>query len=254
MRTTASSSANSQNSTCLACGVHAATLVVLKAWIAFCLTALIGSTATTLAHAQAAAPAMPTATAKKTVQGAQERLLALGYQPGAADGVMGPKAIAALKKFQSDHSLPVTGRLDRKTLDALSAGSAEAVAKSKTNAAETSPAVNSSAEKANPTVWGKIFKNSQGDQIAFAKNGRAVEANGNAAMAYAGQAVYFGEDGHTPRTECTYTQDGVKITLKCEPGTQTVFTVNKDGSLSGPPEGIWGQKAFAHLVPFKQRD
>ncbi len=74
------------------------------------------------ANAQAAtAPAASTAPAKKTIQTAQERLLALGYQPGAADGVMGAKAIAALKKFQSDHSLPVTGQLDRKTLDALDA-------------------------------------------------------------------------------------------------------------------------------------
>jgi ankyrin repeat protein len=76
----------------------------------------------TPAYGQAAtAPATSTAAAKKTIQGAQERLLALGYQPGAADGVMGAKAITALKKFQSDHSLPATGLLDRTTLDALGA-------------------------------------------------------------------------------------------------------------------------------------
>lgn len=65
------------------------------------------------------APATSTAASKKVVQGAQERLQALGYQPGSADGVMGTKAIAALKKFQSDHGLPATGVLDRKTLDTL---------------------------------------------------------------------------------------------------------------------------------------
>jgi len=76
----------------------------------------------TAANGQAAtAPAASTAAAKKTIQTAQERLLALGYQPGSADGVMGTRAIAALKKFQSDRSLPVTGQLDRKTLDALDA-------------------------------------------------------------------------------------------------------------------------------------
>jgi peptidoglycan hydrolase-like protein with peptidoglycan-binding domain len=76
----------------------------------------------TPANGQAAtAPAASTAAAKKTIQTAQERLLALGYQPGSADGVMGARAIAALRKFQSDHSLPVTGQLDRKTLDALDA-------------------------------------------------------------------------------------------------------------------------------------
>ena len=228
--------------------------VVCKAFLVLsvCLAPLLAQTPG--GQAQSTAPALPTAAAKKTVQGAQERLLVLGYQPGAADGVMGPKAIAALKQFQLDRSLPVTGQLDRKTLDALNARPAEVAPKPKTNGAEISPAVNSGLEKANPTVSGKIFKDSQGDQIAFAKNGRAVEANGNRGMAYAGQAIYFGEDGHTPRTECTYNQDGVKITLKCEPGTEVVFTVNKDGSLSGPPEGMWGETAFAHLVPIKQGD
>jgi hypothetical protein len=74
----------------------------------------------------ATAPANPAGTAKKTIQGAQERLLALGYQPGAADGVMGPKAVAALEKFQADRGLPVTGQLDRKTLNALGADGAKA--------------------------------------------------------------------------------------------------------------------------------
>jgi peptidoglycan hydrolase-like protein with peptidoglycan-binding domain len=74
----------------------------------------------TLANGQApTASATSTAATKKTIQTAQERLLALGYQPGSADGVMGAKATAAVKKFQSDHALPVTGQLGRKTLDAL---------------------------------------------------------------------------------------------------------------------------------------
>jgi peptidoglycan hydrolase-like protein with peptidoglycan-binding domain len=77
----------------------------------------------TPANGQAAtAPAASATPAKKTIQTAQKRLLALGYQPGTADGVMGAKAIAALKKFQLDHSLPVTGQLDRKTLDDLAVG------------------------------------------------------------------------------------------------------------------------------------
>lgn len=192
------------------------------------------------------APATSTAATKKTIRTAQERLLALGYQPGSADGVMGAKATAAVKKFQSEHSLPVTGKLDRKTLDALNAQPVEAAAKPKTNEPEVSSTTN--------TVTGRIFEDSQGDEIAFTKNGRAVEANGNRGMAYAGQAIYFGEDGNTPRTECTYNQDGINITLTCEPDTRAVFRINKDGSLSGPPEGMWGQSVFAHLVPMKQQE
>jgi len=66
------------------------------------------------------AAAALSATTRKVVQEAQQRLQILGYEPGTPDGVMGSRSIAALKKFQSDHGLPVTGALDRKTLDSLS--------------------------------------------------------------------------------------------------------------------------------------
>jgi hypothetical protein len=36
---------------------------------------------------------------------------------------------------------------------------------------------------------------------------------------------------------CTYKQDSNKITMECE-GDKTVFTLNDDGSLSGPPNGF----------------
>ncbi len=75
------------------------------------------------------APASPTGTTKKTIQRAQESLQARGYQPGSADGVMGTKAIAALKKFQSDRGLTITGQLDSKTLEALSTPPAKAAQK-----------------------------------------------------------------------------------------------------------------------------
>jgi peptidoglycan hydrolase-like protein with peptidoglycan-binding domain len=63
----------------------------------------------------------PNATTKRTVQQAQQRLRELGYDAGVADGAMGARTAAALKKFQLDHSLPGSGVLDQKTLDALNA-------------------------------------------------------------------------------------------------------------------------------------
>jgi peptidoglycan hydrolase-like protein with peptidoglycan-binding domain len=45
----------------------------------------------------------------------QRRLTALGYRPGGIDGKMGPKSTEALKKFQTDNDLPVTGKLDDDT-------------------------------------------------------------------------------------------------------------------------------------------
>lgn len=46
---------------------------------------------------------------------AQQQLATLGYNPGPADGLAGSRTIAALKLFQKDNGLPVTGRLDTET-------------------------------------------------------------------------------------------------------------------------------------------
>lgn len=41
-------------------------------------------------------------------------------------------------------------------------------------------------------------------------------------------------------TKCTYTQNGKTLTLICN-GDKTVFTVEDDGALSGPPDGFMGR-------------
>jgi hypothetical protein len=38
-------------------------------------------------------------------------------------------------------------------------------------------------------------------------------------------------------SNCTYTQDGKTVALTCE-GVKETLTVNDDGSLSGPPNGL----------------
>ena len=54
---------------------------------------------------------------------AQEALDRAGYQVGVADGQMGQRTIAAIKRFQADRYLPVTGKLDQTTIAALGVGS-----------------------------------------------------------------------------------------------------------------------------------
>jgi Putative peptidoglycan binding domain len=51
--------------------------------------------------------------------GVQARLSNLGYAPGAVDGDLGPKTLAALQAFQQAHGLEPTGELDDATLSAL---------------------------------------------------------------------------------------------------------------------------------------
>lgn len=56
-----------------------------------------------------------------TVQEAQQRLVALGYRPGPVDGKSGPKTREALRLFQKDSGLKVTGSLDPETIRQLRA-------------------------------------------------------------------------------------------------------------------------------------
>ena len=55
----------------------------------------------------------------RTIGGAQARLHNLGYNPGPIDSLMGPRTERALKMFQHDQELEVTGELDEKTVHAL---------------------------------------------------------------------------------------------------------------------------------------
>ncbi|HXT63149.1 MAG TPA: peptidoglycan-binding protein, partial [Pyrinomonadaceae bacterium] len=59
----------------------------------------------------------------EVVRKAQEALDRAGYDIGTPDGRMGQRTIAALKRFQSDRYLPVTGELDETTIGALGLGS-----------------------------------------------------------------------------------------------------------------------------------
>ncbi len=60
-----------------------------------------------------------TAKSNDAVQRAQEALTAMGYNLGEADGKAGPATTSAVKRFQTDRHLPVTGKLDSITLSAL---------------------------------------------------------------------------------------------------------------------------------------
>lgn len=53
------------------------------------------------------------------VKRVQAGLYAYGYYTGTLDGVVGPETRAAITKFQTDHSLSVTGTVTPEVLDAL---------------------------------------------------------------------------------------------------------------------------------------
>jgi peptidoglycan hydrolase-like protein with peptidoglycan-binding domain len=49
----------------------------------------------------------------------QQQLLDLGYEPGVVDGYLGKGTIKAIKKFQIENNLAVTGQADMKTISML---------------------------------------------------------------------------------------------------------------------------------------
>jgi len=72
----------------------------------------------------AASVEAPAQTAPWDIKAIQNRLVDLGYGVGEVDGLLGPRTRAALRAFQGDRGLPVTGLPDGTTQDALFAAEA----------------------------------------------------------------------------------------------------------------------------------
>jgi len=80
--------------------------------------------AVTLAFAVSTSPGF--AAGDASVEHAQQALKDAGHDPGTIDGVMGARTTAALKAYQQNQGLPVTGRLDDATAAKLGGGQAAA--------------------------------------------------------------------------------------------------------------------------------
>lgn len=57
---------------------------------------------------------------RRVIKGVQRELEDRGYRVGYIDGIVGPKTKSALKKFQRDANIPVTGAVDIETANSLS--------------------------------------------------------------------------------------------------------------------------------------
>jgi len=70
-------------------------------------------------HAQHRTKKKAKITIRTDVRTAQRNLINLGYLKGSTDGKLGPKTAAALRKFQRDHHLTITGTINTATYNAL---------------------------------------------------------------------------------------------------------------------------------------
>jgi Putative peptidoglycan binding domain len=65
-------------------------------------------------------PSFPNKVTARQIAEVQSRLAALGYDPGLADGRIGRQTGAAVRKFERDARMPVSGRIDDRLLAMLS--------------------------------------------------------------------------------------------------------------------------------------
>ena len=91
---------------------------------------------------QSSAGSSQKAQGDEQVKKAQEKLSQQGQNPGAADGVLGPKTQAALKDFQKQNNLEPSGKLDSQTIAALKLD--ESGASSSSTGSSASPSKDSS--------------------------------------------------------------------------------------------------------------
>jgi len=94
----------------------------------------------------------------ETVYQAQKKLKELGYNSGPLDGIWGSKTETAIKKFQQDKGLPITGKLDE--------GTKEKLGLQKTPAVETQSSLPQWLPKY-PSVRDSLHISSEGNEIVF---------------------------------------------------------------------------------------
>lgn len=88
---------------------------------------VLGAAPVTIAHAQMPPPTASAALSRSTISALQEALNKQGVAVK-VDGVLGSATRTAIRQFQSQHHLPVTGEPDKPTLDKLGVAAAQSTA------------------------------------------------------------------------------------------------------------------------------
>lgn len=115
-------------------------------------TALAALEAETGSSPSTAAPSTSSQASRSMVAQVQRHLKALGYDPGADDGLMGLRTRKALRLFKANANLPEDATIDRTTVDALN----EAVSAAEERRALASTATESASPRADPRVVADI--------------------------------------------------------------------------------------------------
>lgn len=121
------------------------------------------------------------------VENAQRALAEKGYEPGPADGSVGPQTRAAITKFQADQNLAQTGRLDQKTLAALNVGGIQTLKAAPSDLGRGGKAIGHNAVGGHPVAAGKSAV--QGGKNFGKKVGEGAESTAVKVKDKAGSAL-----------------------------------------------------------------
>jgi peptidoglycan hydrolase-like protein with peptidoglycan-binding domain len=195
-----------------------------------------------------ATPAMPAATpisAPYSLRNVQTALSNLGYAVGTPDGVIGPKSRAAIRAYQVDSGLPVSGEPSLALYEKLQASIAQRSGQAK------------AAQPTTPTVSSAMITEAQTE---LRRRGYAISAITGIANAETVAAVReYQADARLPVTGTIDDQLlGQLGTAKADSGAiyraqvkQVQAALNAAGYAAGPPDGALGPKSRAAISRYQ---
>jgi N-acetylmuramoyl-L-alanine amidase len=173
----------------------------------------------------------------------QERLAALGFWPGEVDGQMGPRTKSAIRDFQDQNRLPITGELDQRTREVLESDAAKRMP---TGTREASPYVASGNEvlvkrSAEVTAGGTLLE-------ASANPAPAMPVDPLAALDHADQAIAHAEKGRAVVERSTGIIDWLIAYLQTPQGLRVGITIAVCSVVWGLAHRRQVRERLAHLT------
>ena len=91
------------------------------------------------------------------IMAAQKKLNDKGYDAGTPDGKLGPRSRAAVRKYQQDNNLTVTGKLDESTLTHLNVAGGKTMANAPSDIGRGAKAAGHDVKEGHPVAAAKAF-------------------------------------------------------------------------------------------------
>jgi peptidoglycan hydrolase-like protein with peptidoglycan-binding domain len=215
-------------------------------------TVALGACAYDRPEAQSRAIAWRAPQADPELRDAQAQLRTLGLYGGPVDGLWGPETAAAVERYQRDHRLTVTARLDNDTLAALRDGTSPAPLQvtDTSNVRAIQHRLGQLGFYDGPVdgVWGRDT------QISLERFQRARNLPQGQVTVATLSAMGLDPNDYDRRTLAADTPAMQRTATPLEPpvvrGVQQRLRVM--GFYRGPADGVWGPETHSALIEFQK--